>query len=151
MLSTGPARGFSLPEALIAIVIMVAGLAGSASMLLQTVRQERESGNHRAAIRIASSMADQLRAIRRPDARPVMAVSGIDPDTACAGTPANCAAEHAAQELRIAWAAEAAHSLPQGATITVAVPDPLICAYLISIAWAATGGGVERLDLPVST
>lgn len=151
MLRTRQARGFSLPEALIAIAIMVAGLAGSASMLLQTVRQERESANRRAAIRIASSIADQLRAIRRPDARPVMAVTGIDPDMACRGAPANCAAEHAALQLRIAWAAEAAHALPQAATITLTVPDHAICAYLISIAWAATGGGLERLDLPVST
>ncbi len=151
MLRTRPARGFTLPEALIAIAIMVAGLAGAAAMLLQTVRQERESGIRRAAIRIAASMADQLRAIRRPDGRPVLAITGVDPATACRDHPASCAPERAAERLRITWAAEAALTLPQGAAVGVAVPDPLVPEYLISIAWPAAGSGTEQLRLPVTT
>ena len=151
MLTGAPARGFTLPEALIAIVIMVTGLAGTAVMLLQTVRQERESGSRRTAIRIAASMADQLRAIRRPDGRPLLAVTGIDPATACSDQPASCAPERAAERMRIAWAAEAATSLPQGAMIGVAVPDVLVPEYLISIDWPATGSGTLHLRLPVTT
>jgi Tfp pilus assembly protein PilV len=109
---------------------MVAGLAGSAALLLQTVRQERESGNRRAALRIATSMADQLRAIRRPDGRPVLAITGVEPATACADYAASCAPERAAEQLRITWESEAAFALPQG---------------------AAVGGGTERLRLPVTT
>ena len=151
MLTIGLARGFTLPEALIAIVIMVAGLAGSAVLLLQTVRQERESGSRRAAIRIAASIADQLRAIRRPDGRPVLAITGIDPATACAGQPASCAPERAAERMRSTWATEVESLLPQGATVGVAIPDPLAPAYLLSIDWPATGSGMLHFRLPVTT
>ena len=151
MLTVVPVRGFTLPEALIAIVIMVAGLAGSAMLLLQTVRQERESGSRRAAIRMAASIADQLRAVRRPDGRPLLAVTGVNPATACAGQPASCAPEFAAERIRNSWTAEAASSLPQGATIGVSVPDPMAPEYLISIDWPATGSGMLHLRLPVTT
>jgi len=120
-------------------------------MLLQTVRQERESSNHRAAIRIAASIADQLRAIRRPDELPVLAIAGTDPDAACAGYPASCAPERAAERLRITWAAEAVLTLPHGSTVAVSVPDPRVSAYLISVRWPATGGGSEQFQLPVTT
>ena len=151
MLTVAHARGFTLPEALIAIVIMIAGLAGMALMLLQTVRQERESGSRRAAIRIAASIADQLRATRRPDGRPLLAVTGVDPVTACAGRPDCCAAELAAERMHSTWAADAAASLPQGAMVGVAIPDPLVAEYLISIDWAASGNGTLHFRLPVTT
>lgn len=151
MLKSRPTRGFTLPEALVAIAIMVTGLAGSAAMLLKTVVQERESGSRRAAIRIAASLAEQLRAIRRPDGRPVLAITGVEPGTACAGQASSCAPEYAAEQLRAIWEAEAAFVLPRGATVGVDVPDPLLPEYLISINWPAVGGGTEQLRLPVTT
>lgn len=151
MLTKTPARGFTLIEAIVALTVMLAGLGGSAALLLQTVRQERESGNRRAALRIATSMADQLRAVRRPDGRAVLAITGVEPATACADHPPSCAAERAAERLRVAWAAEAVLTLPQGAAASVGVPNPLVPEYLISIDWPAAGGGTVRLDLPVTT
>jgi type IV pilus modification protein PilV len=151
VLNVTPARGFTLIEALVAIAILVAGLAGSAALLLRTIQQERESGSRRAALRIATSMADQLRAIRRPDGRALLAITGIAAATACADQPASCAPEQAAERLRATWATEAARSLSQGAAVNVAVPDPLVPEYLISIDWPATGGDKERLRFPVTT
>jgi type IV pilus assembly protein PilV len=151
MLTIMPARGFTLIEALVAIVIMFVGLAGLATLLLQTVRQERESGSRRAALRIATSMADQLRAVRRPDGRAVLAITGIEAAAACADHPASCEAERAAERLRATWTAEAAYTLPQGAAARVGVPNPLVPEYLISIDWPAVGGGTEQLRLPVTT
>jgi type IV pilus modification protein PilV len=151
MLTLAPSRGFTLIEAMIAIAILVAGLAGSAALLLRTVGQERESANRRAAIRIAASMADQLRAMRRPDGQAVLAMTGIDPAAACADHQTSCAAERVAERLRAAWAAEAALALPEGAAAEISVPNPLVPEYLISIDWPAIGGGTERLELPVTT
>jgi type IV pilus modification protein PilV len=151
MLNITPARGFTLIEALVAIAILVAGLAGSAALLLRTIQQERESGSRRAALRIATSMADQLRAIRRPDGRALLAITGIEAATACADQPASCSSEQAAEQLRATWATEAARSLPQGAAVSVVAPDPLVPEYLISIDWPATGSDKERLRFPVTT
>lgn len=146
----GGARGFTLVEALVAVVIMVVGLAGSAALLLKTIAQERESGSRRAALRLAASMADQLRAIRRPDGRAVLAITGIDAADACAGETTSCAAERAAGNFRSLWSAEAAAELPQGGIASVAVPDPRIPEYLISIDWPGNAG-IERLRAAVTT
>ena len=151
MLKNARARGFTLTEALVAIVIMVAGLASSAALLLQTVRQEGESGSRRAALRVAASMADQLRAIRRPDGHAVLAITGIGAMVACADHPPSCETERAAERMRISWLADAVFSLPQGAAARIDVPDPPLPQYLISIDWPAIGGGMERLRLPVTT
>lgn len=151
MLKYARARGFTLTEALVAIAIMVAGLGSSAMLLLQTVRQERESASRRAALRVATSMADQLRALRRPDGHAVLAITGIGAMAACADDPSSCEAERSAEQMRISWLADATFALPQGATAGVAVPDPLIPEYLISIDWPAVGGGIENLRLPVTT
>ena len=78
MLSARPVHGFTLIETLVALAILLLGIAGSAVLLLQTVRQERESGHYRAALRLAGSMADQLRAVRRPDNHALLAMTGIE-------------------------------------------------------------------------
>jgi type IV pilus modification protein PilV len=151
MLKVDRTPGFTLIEALVALTVLLLGIAGSAVLLLQTVRQERESGERRAAIRLAASMADQLRALRRPDGRPVLAISGVDPDNACADYAASCAAEQAAVRLLAEWTADASFSLPQDVSAIVTVPNPLIPEYLISIAWPSAGGGAQRFELPVKT
>jgi len=151
MLTIRAERGFTLVEALVAIAIMITGLGASAALLLQTVTRERESANRRAALRMATSMADQLRAVRRPDGRAVLAITGIDAVEACAGQPASCESERAAERLRLAWAAEAGAALPQGAAASVAVPDFRVPEYLISIDWPAVGGDIERLRVAVTT
>lgn len=151
MLTSARARGFTLIEALVAVVIMIAGLASSAMILLQTVRQEGESASRRAALRVAASMADQLRALRRPDGHAVLAITGISPIVACADHPPSCETELAAERVRISWLADAAYSLPLGAAAEVSVPDPALPEYLVSIGWPAIGGGREQLRLPVTT
>jgi hypothetical protein len=41
--------------------------------------------------------------------------------------------------------------LPQGAAVSIGVPDLVVPEYLISINWPAVGGGTEQLQLPVTT
>ena len=151
MLKVDRTAGFTLIEALVALAVMLLGIGGSAALLLQTVRQERESGERRAAIRLAASMADQLRALRRPDGHAVLAITGVDPAGACADDAASCSAEQEAVRLLAEWTADVSSSLPQDVSATVGVPDPLIPEYLISIAWPAAGGGTQLLELPVAT
>ncbi len=151
MLTIGATKGFTLVEALVAIVIMIAGIGGSAALLLKSITQERDSGSRRTALRLANSMADQLRAVRRPDGRAVIAITGMMAAEACADQPVSCESERAAERLRDTWIAEAGSALPQGASAYVDAPDPLVPAYLVSIDWPAVGGGIERLRLPVTT
>lgn len=129
MLNVGPARGFTLIEALVGLAIMLAGLAGAGLVLLQSVQYERESTNRRAAIRLAGSLADELRALNRSDGMPL----AVDAPAIAAWT----AAVHAA--------------LPFGSLARVEAGNSIPVIYTISIEWPVAGVGMQRLVLPVTT
>ncbi len=67
MLTGRRACGFTLVETMVALALMLAGLAGAGIVLLQGVQYERESSNRRTAIRFAGSLAEELRALNRSD------------------------------------------------------------------------------------
>lgn len=125
MLSGRRTCGFTLIEALVALVVMLAGLAGGAIVLVQTLHQERESAWRRAAVRHAASLADELRALR-----------GHVPSPAAGEAPAIAA-----------WTVEVLASLPEGASAAVIASDES-AELRIAISWPAANGRQE-LSLPV--
>jgi prepilin-type N-terminal cleavage/methylation domain-containing protein len=122
-------RGFTLIEALVALALMLAGLAGAGVVLLQSVQYERESSHRRAAIRFAGSLAEELRALNRSE--------GI---ALAADAPAI-----------IAWIAAVEAVLPAGSTAHVEADDSIPVRYRIAIEWPVAGVGIQRLVLPVTT
>jgi Tfp pilus assembly protein PilV len=129
MLKDRHSGGFALIEVLVALMLMLAGLAGAGIVLLQSVQYERESSHRRAAIRFAGSLAEELRALNRGD--------GI---ALAADAPAS-----------LAWAATVAAVLPAGSIARVEADESIPVNYLISIEWPVAGVGVQRLVLPVTT
>lgn len=129
MLNGGRSSGFTLIEVLVALAIMLAGLAGAGIVLLQSVQYERESSHRRAAIRLAGSLADELRALNRSDGLAL-----------AADAPAI-----------LAWSATVAAVLPAGSVARVEADGSVPVNYLISIEWPVVGVGVQRLVLPVTT
>jgi prepilin-type N-terminal cleavage/methylation domain-containing protein len=129
MLMLRTARGFTLVEALVALAIMLAGLAGAGLVLGRSIQHERESGTRRAAIRLAGSLAEELRALDR------------DPG---ATVPADAPALEA-------WAASALASLPAGSDARVEIMPGAPARYRVTIEWAVAGLGVQRIVLPVTT
>ncbi len=122
-------RGFTLVEALVALALMLAGLAGAGLALGRSLQHERESGNRRAALRLAASLADELRALDRD------AFASLAPDA-----PAI-----------VAWSAAVAATLPSGTTASVERDEETPEGYLIRIEWPVAGVGMQRLVLPVTT
>ncbi len=120
--------GFSLIEAMVALALLLAGLAGASLLLLQCVQCERESSNRRAAIRFMGSLAEELRALRP-------------------GTGA-IAADDAAIA---AWIADVESVLPAGSSAGVEVAAMRPTRYSIRIAWPVAGGGMQSLNLAVVT
>jgi len=129
MLSPGTTRSFTLVEALIALTLMLAGLAGGSLLLLQSVQHERESANRRAAIRLAASLADELRALDRGDGMPIAANASAIAD----------------------WIATVESALPSGATARVMAGGANPAGYRIEIEWPVAGHGMNRLVVPVTT
>ena len=123
------ARGFTLVEALVALALMLAGIAGAGIVLGQSIQYERESSNRRAALRLASSLAEELRALDRD---------------ALASLPADAPA-------LLAWSAAAAATLPAGSAARVELDAATPGRYLVRIEWPVAGVGLQRLVLPVTT
>jgi prepilin-type N-terminal cleavage/methylation domain-containing protein len=129
MLTPRRPRGFTLVEALVALTLMLAGLAGAGIVLGRSIQYERESGTRRTAIRLAGSLAEELRALDRELAQSIPA-----------DTPA----------LR-AWTASAIASLPAGSIARVELAPGVPARYRITIEWQVAGIGVQRVVLPVTT
>src|SRR5262245_28550785 len=108
---------------------MLAGLAGAGLALGRSLQHERESGNRRAALRLAASFADELRALDRD------AFASLEPD---------------APEIA-AWAAAVSVTLPVGSTAILERDDMTPEGYLIRIEWPVAGAGLQQLVLPVTT
>jgi prepilin-type N-terminal cleavage/methylation domain-containing protein len=129
MLNGRAVRGFTLIEALVALALMLAGLAGGSVLLLQCVQYERESSHRRAALRLAASLADELRALDRGDGQPLPADSA---------PVAN-------------WAAAVRSLLPAGSAARLELLGASPARYRIVIEWQAAGAGLQRLSLPVTS
>lgn len=128
MLRHSATRGFTLVESLVALALMLSGLAGASLVLLQGVQYERESSNRRTAIRFAASLADELRA--------------HDPDigTLAADAPAI-----------VAWIAAVEAALPAGSQARVEIGGATPPDYRILIEWPVAGAGSQHLVLGVTT
>lgn len=128
MLTSASMRGFTLVETLVALALMLAGLAGGSVLLLQSMQYERESSNRRAAMRFAASLAEELRALDGGDGLPLATDS-----------PAV-----------IAWTAAVESTLPAGSTARLHATRVSPAGYQIEIAWPVAGSGRNRLLLPVT-
>ena len=123
------ARGFTLIEVLVAVTLLLAGLAGAGIVLGQSIQYERESGSRRTAMRLAASLADELRALDR------------DP-------MASLAAD--APAVR-AWTAAVESALPAGSVARIEIDGSTPARYLIRIEWPVAGIGTQHFLLPVTT
>jgi prepilin-type N-terminal cleavage/methylation domain-containing protein len=128
MLSKKMPRGFTLVEALVALALMLAGLASAGIVLGRSIQYERESGTRRTVIRLAGSLAEELRALDRESTDPI---------------PADAPA-------LAAWSEAAVASLPAGSTARVELAAGVPAQYQITIEWPVAGFGLQRLVLPVT-
>jgi type II secretory pathway pseudopilin PulG len=128
MLKRRRTPGFTLVEALVALALMLTGLASAGIVLGRSIQYERESGTRRTALRLAGSLADELRALARDAVDPIPADS-----------PALAA-----------WSESARASLPAGSTARVELARGTPAQYRVTIEWPVAGLGPQRIVLPVT-
>jgi type IV pilus assembly protein PilV len=104
---TSSARGFSLIEPLVALVVLSIGLIGTAGMLFTSLRGNAEALRRAAAVNLAADLAERIR--MNPLARDAWsATGGLEPDC---NASACSAADRAAHDLAT-WQSAVHRALP---------------------------------------
>jgi len=96
-------RGFSLVETLATVAVLLSGLAAAAAALVQAIRLEVEVAAVARSVRLARDLAEELRALPRPDSALPGTLAGQSPEAACVSLPAACGAESAVRDLLADW------------------------------------------------
>jgi len=136
-LRRSPARGFSIVEVLVALVVLAVGMLGIAGLYVTTLRASNGAIYRTIAVNLAADMADRIRA--NPLAGP--AYGGAAGDNDCVGATDDCTgAEMAADDL-FHWNNELAAALPDDGNVatpqgTVAVAGAAAPrTYTITVTW----------------
>lgn len=146
------ARGFTLVEVLVALVVLAVGMLGLAVLLVEGLQGSRSAIEHTQAVSLAADIAERMRANR---------AAGPAYDTA-EGTPEpriDAACEHAAgpcdpralagHDLR-RWLDDVAATLPEGHGV-VEVEQLAVGTWrgIVTIRWALTGAAPASYALVV--
>lgn len=138
------AKGFSLVEALVALVVLSVGMLGIAGLYVMTLRSGGSAIARTQAVNLANDIADRIRANRLAGAAydtgtTVPALNG------CVGGATNCTRAQMAAEDLFVWRQQVATTLsgtPVG-TVTVVAGAPVNAmgmrdpsTYRITVSWS---------------
>lgn len=124
-------RGFTLVEALVALVVLSVGLLGIAALYVETLRAGRTSLHRTQAVTLASDIADRMRANRTPA------------DAYACGDPCDpsLGGNGIADIDLAAWMDAVAAELPNGsAAVTYTAPTAITpVIYEVEVRWTEVG------------
>ena len=133
-----PARGFTLVEALIALVVLSIGLLGAGGMLLGSLRSQSDAMHEMAAAQLVQDIAQRIRA--NPQARAAYDSREAMPMLAPCDLPAPCVATDLAASDLAHFLAAAQRQLPGVETRAVVEFEPAIGPaaadrFAITLSW----------------
>lgn len=134
------ARGFTLIEVLVALVVLTVGMLGVAVMYVQGLRWNRTSIYHTLAVSLASDMADRIRANSRVPAS--YAGSGPGADNGCVNGVVICTRADQAEDDWFWWLNDIRTLLPIGAEAEITtrtIAGTSMNRYTITLRWPETG------------
>lgn len=131
-------RGFTIVEALVALVVLAVGMLGIASLYVTTLRASGSAISRMHAINLASDLADRIRANRTAEA--AYGGAAAADDTTC-GAGATCTATEMAAHDLFVWQAAIQQALlgaPAGTVTVDTGTNPT--TYQIRVSWVESGG-----------
>ena len=132
-------RGFSLVEALVALVVLSIGMLGIAALHVEGLRSARTALTRTTAVALASDIADRIRANRNAKTEYNTVVTSADTDAKCAPKGAGCTPAELAHHDKATWLGAIENALP-GGTGTIDCDDAAVPAtYTITISWSEVG------------
>lgn len=148
------ARGFTLVESLVALVVLSVGLLGAAATLLGSLAAHGAALRRAAAVNLVRDLAERIRV--NTAARNAYDTRGAPAGAASCDAAAACDAAALAATDRAHFAAAARALFPSGATATEIRFEPAIGSaaldrYVISLRFAARSkdGATEDVELTV--
>ena len=129
-------RGFTMVEALVALVVLAVGMLGIAGLYVTTLRSGSSAIFRMQAINLATDMADRIRSNRNAN----LFYNDAPADNNCFGTAAvDCTPEQMAQSDLFLWNAQLAQILPSGTGTVVAAGATAPYTYTITVSWFEQG------------
>lgn len=143
-------RGFSIVEALVALIVLSVGMLGIAALYVESLQAGRSAVYRTHAVNLASDMADRIRANRNAgnQGRAYELAAGDTPaERGCADTGAGsdaCDQETLAEDDLARWLTAIRGSLPGNGNDTpsgTVVVDPAAAPtqYTITVTWSEPG------------
>lgn len=137
------ARGITMVESLVALVIISVGMLGIAGLYLASLQAGRAANLRMQAVNLASEMADRIRANRDARIAYVLAAGTLPAAVTCSGAT-DCTPVQLAQSDQNIWVTAIRAALP-GAIATggsIAFTDnagPMPERYEITVTWKEAG------------
>lgn len=133
------AGGFSLVEALVALLVLSIGMLGIAALYVESLRSGRTALLRTQAVTLASDMADRIRANRQGRDAYQQTVTSADTNAECSPGGTGCTTDALAKHDKAVWLGAIEAALP-GATGTINVDTTTTPAtYTIVVSWAEPG------------
>ena len=140
VISTGrpsAARGFTLIEVLVALVVMSVGMLGIAALYLEGLRAGRTAIYRTTAVNLVADMADRIRA--NQPAGNAYAGTGPGADEACVNGDADCTPAELAADDWFSWTGQVEAQLPEGAGAEILITPAPAPVYTITLQWPEIG------------
>lgn len=132
------ARGFTLVEVLVALVVLTVGMLGVAVLYVEGLRMNRTSVYRTLAVGLAADMADRIRANRRVPAG--YAGAGPGADNNCVNGVERCTPLEQAADDWFHWLNEVRTNLPTGVQARVdVIAAGTLNHYDITLTWPEAG------------
>jgi type IV pilus assembly protein PilV len=139
--------GFSIVEALVALVVLSVGMLGIAALYVESLRAGRTAVYRTQAVNLASDMADRIRANRNALTNWALAAADTPATQGCVAGTANCSAAQLAQDDKARWRLAIQQQLPGNPTANPRTPygtvqvdtAPVPDQYTITVIWSEPG------------